>query len=1228
MFRCLVLLLCLFTSLFTSAAQFPLRTFSSVDGLLQNDVYRLYQDKRGYLWFATYSGLSRFDGKRFISFDENNSGIASNLVKSITEDTSGQLWVGFPGGFAKLVENRFVNFSQKDGLLDDDVNDLIADNEQGLWILSSKGVSYFNAGSFTNYPVDNVVPGNTLMAQKDNGDLYLATIDGLFLLTRGTSEFIKVAIIDFPPVALHFDSATNNLYLIDRNNLYIYRNLKTLEKIASPLDGELVYMNPRNQGGLWVYSEDELWRFNSQQDNQVYGAEILGNPSLSHVIDDREGGIILGQWGGFSIIKSTDIINFKDGVAGNNVYSLFRDDNGDLYYSANNGAARYAENFELIAKFGDVFSASILKDGDFVYVATEEQGLHLYSKYGRYIKEIATGYFASLYKDKKGKIWVGSYTGLYSLKDNKLVKELSSKEGLTSNTVLGIFEDNESNLWLGTENGVAKFDGKKWFFYNKKDGLSNQQVWTIMEDKKRGVLFTTAQGISVYKNGKLSTFPLLKDKAVNSLHLDHLQQLWVACLDGLYRINPNNEVDLHLTISHGLPIDELSNHGLSSDKEWLYVASYNGISKIKLDIQQPKVTAPMLDLVGLEINQQKQKLSRLQQPLDYQSNHLVFHFNAIFHSIPELVEYQYQLVGLDKTWLNPSEINQAIYTNLSPGKYSFNVKAVVEGIESDIQTISFTIQAPWWKSIWACLLYTVLLIMLVIAVVRLIRLLRLKIKEQTIELEAQLADLKSGEQALIESRNKERQANQAKSIFLANMSHEIRTPLNAIINLSKNLAHKSTEKNSLNQLNIIGNSGDHLLRVINDILDISQIESQQFELKPFHFDLFSCMEATIETLNVIAANKQLHITVNCEGIKPNCVFLDGVRLRQVMFNLVNNAIKFTERGAIQVNANISGVAPTYQLAVQVVDSGIGIKADDLQKLFTNFQQIDNSTTREYEGTGLGLSISKQLIELMGGQIEVSSEYGKGSTFSFQIPLDVGDVNKIEKQHEDCSVSLENKSLSILVVDDNETNLEVCAIFFAEQGVQVQSVNSGQLAIQALTKKHFDIVLMDIEMPVVDGVQCCAMIRKGNAGHANKNIPIIMLSAHSTILKQEQCFAVGADGYIAKPIDFNSLFEQINQLVTKPQKKCSTEATLKPTHQQQFKALFEQEATVIFVALEVAFLAQDKQAMRQLAHKHKSSMAMLGYVTLVDLFNQLEVQCKQDATVSKDLYEAIIKQLNN
>jgi len=1225
MLRYLMLLLCLLTSFVIHAAQFPQRTFSSVDGLVQNDVYRLFQCKQGYLWFATYSGLSRFDGKNFTTFDENNSGLASNLVKSIIEDNNGQLWVGYPGGFAKLVDKQFVAYNKENGLLDDDVNDLLADKERGLWILSSTGVSFFNGESFKTYPVDNVTPGNSLMAQKDNGDLYLATLDGLFILRKGGAQFEKIDEIDFAPVALHLDTKNNHLYLIARDNLYIYHNLSELEKIPSPLKGELVYMNPRNQGGLWVYSEDELWSFQSKQINQVYDAEILGYPSLSHVIDDREGNLVLGQWGGFSIIKSTDIINFKDGKAGNNVYSMFRDDNGDIYYSANNGAARHDKDFKFIAQFGDVFSASILKDGDFVYVATEEQGLYLYSKYGRYMKKIADGYFASLYKDKKGKIWVGSYTGLYSLKNGELVKELSSKEGLSSNTVLGIFEDSQSNLWLGTENGIAKFDGKKWAFYNKKEGLSNQQVWTIIEDKKRGVLFSTAQGISVYKDGKLSTFPLLKDKTINSLYVDHLEQLWVSCLDGLYRINENNELDLHLTISQGLPIDELSNHGLSSDKEWLYVASYNGISKIKLTLQQPKVVAPMLDLFALEVNQERKSLSLLTKPLGYKSNHLVFHFNAIFHSTPELIEYQYQLVGLDEDWLKPSGINQAIYTNLSPGKYSFRVKALVEGIASDIKTVSFSIQAPWWKSLWAYLLYALLLVVLVFAVMRLIRLLRLKIQEQTIELEAQLAELKSGEQALIESRNKERQANHAKSIFLANMSHEIRTPLNAIINLSKNLAQKSTEKSSLNQLNIIADSGDHLLRVINDILDISQIESQQFELKPFHFDLFSCMNSTIETLNVIASSKQLQIAVSCEGIKPECVYLDGVRLRQVMFNLVNNAIKFTEFGKVEVNANITGSAPNYQLAVQVVDSGIGIKPDDLRKLFNNFQQIDNSTTREYEGTGLGLSICKQLIELMGGQISVESEYGQGSTFSFHIPLLLGDINKIEKQHLDCSVSLVDKTTSILVVDDNDTNLEVCSIFFAEQGVKVNTVTNGQLAVESIYNNHFDLVLMDIEMPVMDGVQCCTQIRAGYAGDNNKDIPIIMLSAHSTTLKQEQCIEAGANGYVAKPIDFNALFEQINQLIIKPKKK--TASSSKTSHQKQFQVLFEQEAILIRDALDQAFIKQDTQVMLKLAHKHKSSMSMLGYTQVVELLSELELQCKQDDAVSETLYKQILSQLS-
>jgi len=192
-------------------------------------------------------------------------------------------------------------------------------------------------------------------------------------------------------------------------------------------------------------------------------------------------------------------------------------------------------------------------------------------------------------------------------------------------------------------------------------------------------------------------------------------------------------------------------------------------------------------------------------------------------------------------------------------------------------------------------------------------------------------------------------------------------------------------------------------------------------------------------------------------------------------------------------------------------------------------------------------------------------------------------------------------------------------------VKVNTVTNGQLAVESIYNNHFDLVLMDIEMPVMDGVQCCTQIRAGYAGDNNKDIPIIMLSAHSTTLKQEQCIEAGANGYVAKPIDFNALFEQINQLIIKPKKK--TASSSKTSHQKQFQVLFEQEAILIRDALDQAFIKQDTQVMLKLAHKHKSSMSMLGYTQVVELLSELELQCKQDDAVSETLYKQILSQLS-
>ena len=493
----------------------------------------------------------------------------------------------------------------------------------------------------------------------------------------------------------------------------------------------------------------------------------------------------------------------------------------------------------------------------------------------------------------------------------------------------------------------------------------------------------------------------------------------------------------------------------------------------------------------------------------------------------------------------------------------------------------------------------------------------------------EVEERKKTEQQLAMSKAFAEATTDAKSAFLANMSHEIRTPLNAIINLSKHLSEKPLPADALQHLKVITNSGDHLLTVINDVLDISKIESQEFQLQESHFNLYACFKSTINTLNMMASEKLLALSLDYQGNFEQVAFADESRLRQVLFNLINNAIKFTEAGQVQVKVKLVNKSGYFQLYVEVIDTGIGIEPQSLKQLFNNFQQLDNGRSRKYEGSGLGLSISKKLVELMGGKIQVTSEIGVGSNFSFDMPFVYGEAEQLVREPESLLTEQLELQIKFLVVDDNVTNLEVMRIFFAERGFDISTALNGEEAIELLKQHDFDMLLIDLEMPVMDGLSATKAIREGEAGNKNQDIPIIIHSAYSSKQQMDDSLLIGANAYVSKPIDFNELFKVINQL----HKLGATSDNLvveNPLTERQakFRKLFLIEVPVIEKALQKAIDNQDFQAIKNLAHKHKSSTGMLGFEVLYRLFTELEKLVEEDNfPVLMTKYKEIKNELN-
>ena len=1156
------------------------------DSLSNNFINALFEDSQGNLWVGTRAGgLNKYhrQTQSFEHFrhDKNNAhSLSHDNIKTLFEDAQGNLWVGTIGGGLNRFNpatGLFSHFrhhpSNINSLAHDKVRAIGEDSLGQLWIGTSGGLSRYNPNSqnFSNYrhnPSDpHSLSHNTVytILNDSKGQLWVGTRDGLSRFDAQKQQFITFKHQASDPNSLS-QSNIRSLFEDRRGTLWVGTYTGGLNRYDDRRAHFVRYRhhaaNPHSlshdsiraiggdrQGALWIGSfGGGLSKYDIHRERFVHFEHQTSDPySLSHdfvfsTYIDSKGILWVGTENGLNRYDATkqQFTHFKHqpsdprSISHNRVRSIYEDSNGALWIGTRGGGLnrfnRKTQDFNHFKhhpskprSLGDNTIYAIVEDANSrLWIGTNGGGLNRYNPttkdFDHFIHDPAKPYSLSndivkaIHQDTQGTLWVGTDRGLNRY--NTLTEDFShyrhtssNPNGLSHDKVSSIYQDTKGTLWVGTKGGLNKFNAqtKTFTHYREKNGLPNDTVLGILED---------SQG-----------------------------QLWLSTNKGLSRFDPVKETFRNYDVNDGLQSNEFNSDAYfkSADGE-LFFGGVNGFNRffpdnIQDNHQPPNVVLTDFLLANQSIaiqsrptppNSKLPETYRLTRSIDaltqltltYQQNLISFEFAALHFSNPMKNRYAYKLEGQDRDWiLTDAKNRRATYTNIAPGRYTLRIKAAnLDGYwNKQGKSLNIKILPPPWKTWWAYTLYVLTVVALLLAFVHAQR---KKVRyEQAINQQLKAVD-------------------KLKDEFLANTSHELRTPLNGIIGLAESLIDGVAGQlpdNANRNLAMVVASGKRLSNLVNDILDFSKLKNHNLALNSTPINLHAMTEMVLTLSQHLLGDKAIEL-VNDVSTDLLPALADENRLQQIFHNLVGNAIKFTDSGEIRVSAD----ATEQALTISVHDTGIGIDSSQFATIFDSFEQVEGDATRVYSGTGLGLAVTKQLVELHGGQISVTSELGKGSVFSFSLPTTTDQplpnnlhqpvsalrlaTRATPQQVEKAEADFNGSSFRILLVDDEPINRQVLLNHLSLQNYQLAEAASGEEALKEIEDNGpYDLILLDIMMPKLSGYEVASKIREK---HPANQLPIIMLTAKNQVADLVEGFACGSNDYLAKPFSKDELLARI------------------------------------------------------------------------------------------------------
>ncbi len=1151
---------------------------NDTNSINSNRIKCIYEDANGRFWIGTTEGLNLFDRDKQIFtryffrdsdyklYTTSISGKHNLSVNSITEDRgTGYLLVGTNSVGLwkfKIKEKIFTKYKFNTADVPDKkigrIQSLYKSRDGKIWIASSNALSSLDPRkkefkSYVEFPITDKEQNLAGTVIEDRFGFiwfgFWALDNGVFCLNPNTGNYRQYKFYPDKPEGRRF----NTVYSIYEDRLGIIwvgtweLGLQKWDKMKhkfhilkhDPLNknslsdtwvGDMKY---DSNGFLWFLTKNGLDKYDPKTDRYWHYLEnlksFMNTYTIPKFIIDRAG--IIWIFG----IRDHEIISFNPQ---NKIYRIYLNNPKDSINLINKKVeTAFLDHLGIIwigTQYSGLYSYDIFKNKlknykhepnnpsslseNRVNVALEDNfgtlwfgtnlgGLDKFERKTEKFTYCGFSTILAIYEDKNSNFWVSDYfTGLnlFDRKENKVISSYGEKEGLLNHTIYGILEDENNNLWMGTEIGLSKFSIKKKTFrnYTKDDGLpASRLLWPFPKDASGIMYFNTLGGIIYFNPDSIKDDPVPPKVVINRVSLFN---------------KPGEKI------------------------------KYKGfISKLK------EITLP------------------------YYQNDLRFDFVGLQFREPEKNKYKLFLENFDKDWVDAGTQRNAVYTNLDPGKYIFRVNAAnKDGIWNTTgASITIIITPPWWETTYAYIIYVIIIISIIYSNWR------FKLKRIREKHEYEMSKFEA--EKLLE-------VDELKSRFFTNISHEFRTPLTLILGPIKQIIEKIKDEKIKNELQIVHKNAKSLLGLVNELLDISKLESGNMKLQASPQNIIPLLKALVHSFCSYAERKRINLKFNCDE-EEIIAYADKEKIEKIITNLLSNAFKFTpEEGEIEVSVRTisksiltDGVSkskifkplflnnklpPPLEerevgsfinfLEIYIRDNGIGIPKENISKIFDRFYRVNGSHTREKEGTGIGLSLTKELIELHKGKIEVESEEGKGTTFTISIPLGK-DYLKPEEICETEKVEAPYDSAKPVIIDEDKIDLpagkagkpvfkqikdiDKPMLLITEDNYDVrnyikENLNKDYKILEAIDGEDGwnksidnipDLIISDVMMPKMDGFQLCNKLK---ADERTSHIPVILLTAKAAKQDKIEGFETGADEYITKPFEPDELLARIKNLI--------------------------------------------------------------------------------------------------